>query len=111
MSAKGIPNESTTWLITRARDGSTRSLPNAITTKAGTIVTARRTNTRACENSDCEKQLQRLVRTSQWDEDTTLYPTEDRQHRKEDVRRPNRTAGDRHKRAYQQRNHENGRST
>ena len=39
--ANGIPNDSTTWLITSVRDGST---PIAITTNAGIIVTARRTN-------------------------------------------------------------------
>ena len=43
ISAKGIPNESTTWLITSTREGSSGS-PMAITTNAGIIVTARRTN-------------------------------------------------------------------
>ena len=39
MRANGIPNDSTTWLITSVRDGST---PIPITTSAGIIVTTRR---------------------------------------------------------------------
>ena len=39
MSAKGIPNESTTWLSTSAREAST---PSAMMTSAGAIVIARR---------------------------------------------------------------------
>ena len=38
MSANGIPNDSTTWLMTSARVGST---PIAMTMSAGTIVTKR----------------------------------------------------------------------
>ena len=40
ISANGMPNESTTWLITSVRSG---SKPIAITTNAGIIVTIRRT--------------------------------------------------------------------
>jgi hypothetical protein len=47
ISANGIPNESTTWLITRVRDG---SRPIAATTSAGTIVTRRRTNSGICRS-------------------------------------------------------------
>ena len=39
-SANGMPNDSTTWLMTSALDGST---PIASTISAGVIVTARRT--------------------------------------------------------------------
>ncbi len=45
ISANGIPKLSTTWLITSVRDGST---PIPITTKAGIIVTARRTKIGIC---------------------------------------------------------------
>src|SRR5918911_1030697 len=41
-SANGIPNDSTTWLITSVREGST---PQPTTTSAGSIVTTRRTAT------------------------------------------------------------------
>lgn len=41
MSAKGMPKESTTWLITNARLG---LRPTAITSKAGAMVTKRRKN-------------------------------------------------------------------
>jgi len=42
ISAKGIPNESTTWLSTSVREG---SAPMPITISAGSIVTSRRTQT------------------------------------------------------------------
>ena len=42
-SANGIPNESTTWLITSARVGLT---PTASTISAGAIVTSRRSDER-----------------------------------------------------------------
>src|SRR5919197_1511177 len=45
MSANGIPKESTTWLITSVRDGST---PIPTTMSAGSIVTRRRTATGIC---------------------------------------------------------------